>query len=192
MAMTMGFLGREKKGNIPYLGFFHVLGATLGGAVIGGFLGIIGQLLSLWIWHRELILIVTALALWQALTRRPARLGIQRQVSRAWAHTMLLELRYFLWGVLLGSGVATVIPYSAFLILLTTQLTSGFTLGCLSGALFGGTRQLVALLPLAQEQYRLQPEKAGMLMPILARAVSALNILWIIGGSLLLLVTSWH
>lgn len=190
MAMTMGFLGREKRCSITYLGFFHIIGAILGGAIIGGLLGIIGQLLALWLWRSEVILIVAIFALWQAATKRPAKLGIQRQVPRIWVHTMFPELCYFLWGAILGSGVATIIPYSAFLVLLSVQLTSGFVWGCLSGATFGFTRQLLSLLPLTQSQYRLHPEDAAMLMPELTRYVSVLNILWIIGGCLLLLIVS--
>lgn len=192
MVMTMGLLGREGNRKIAYLGFTHVLGAAIGGAIVGGLLGIIGQLLSLLMWRKELILIVTIFALWQSVTRRPARLGIQRQVPRTWIHTMPLELCNFLWGMLLGSGVATVIPYSAFLILLTTQLTSGLILGCLSGALFGGVRQLVALLPLSLQEYRLCPEKAGMLMSTLTRKVSLLNSFLIIGGGSILLLIIWR
>lgn len=91
MVMTMGLLGREKKRNIVYLGIFHVLGATLGGALIGGFLGAVEWSLLLSKWHREFVVIVTAFALWQSITRRPARLGLQRQVPRIWAHTMVPE-----------------------------------------------------------------------------------------------------
>jgi hypothetical protein len=192
MVMTMGLLGREERRNIVHLSIFHVLGAALGGAMTGGVFGAIGWLLSLSTGHTEIIIGVTVLALWQSVTGRPARLGLQRQVPRLWLHTMVPELCYFLWGMLLGSGIATVIPYSAFFVFLATQLVSGFVLGCATGALFGGIRQLVALLPLLREQYRLHPEKAGMLMSVLARPVSVLNILWIIGGSLLLLATSWH
>ncbi len=49
---------------------------------------------------------------------------------------------------MLGSGVATPIFHTAFLLLLATQLTSGVDLGLLSGALFGAARQATALLPL--------------------------------------------
>lgn len=190
MVMTMGFLGREKRRSIIYLGFFHIMGALLGGAIIGGLLGLIGQSLSLWRWRSEIILIVAIFALWQAMTKRPAKLGMQRQVPRTWVRTMFPELCYFLWGAILGSGVATVIPYSAFLVLLSAQLTSSFVWGCLSGTLFGAARQLISLIPLIQTHYRLHPEDAAMLIPGLTRRISALNILWIIGGSILLLITS--
>ncbi len=192
MVMTMGLLGREEGRKLAHLGFIHILGATIGGAIVGGLFGIIGQLFLLQIWRKELILMVTIFALLQSVTKLPTRLGIQKQVPRTWIHTMPPGLCYLLWGMLLGSGIATVIPYSAFLILLTTQLTSGVILGCLSGALFGSVRQLVALLPLSQKQYRLCPERAGMLMPTLTRPVSLLNSLLILGGGSILLLTAWR
>jgi hypothetical protein len=192
MVMTMGFLGREKNEKIFYLSIFHIFGAILGGTIVGGLFGIIGWLLSLSTWRLGLITMVATFALWQGITGRPARLGLQRQVPRVWLQIMPPELCYFLWGLLLGSGIATIIPYSVFLILLTIHLVSGLALSCTAGALYGGTRQFVALLPLFQRQCRLQPDKAGMLMAIFTKPVSILNVLCIIGGSLLLLPTYWH
>ena len=51
-------------------------------------------------------------------------------------------------GAMLGSGVATPIFHTAFLVLLAAQLTGGVALGLISGALFGAARQATALLPL--------------------------------------------
>lgn len=192
MAMGLGFLGRGKEWRTMYLSILHVVGAALGGAIIGTLLGWFGSLLALSAWRSVGIAVTALFALWQSVSRRPAKLGLHRQVPRRWASTMKAELCYFLWGMLLGSGVATVIPYSAFLVILVTQLTSGVTLGCVSGLLFGGTRGVVALLPLLRKKGRLYPEKLPTLLSALRMKVYWLNMLWIIGGSILLEITVWH
>ncbi len=191
--MAMGLaLGRERIWRAVLVSVLHIVGAALGGAVVGGLLGWLGSLLSLPVWRSELIIAAAIFALWQSLSRHPTTLGLHRQVPRVWERTMSPEPRFFLWGVLLGSGIATVIPYSAFLILLTTQLTSGIILGCVSGALFGGTREAVALLPLLGKRNRLHPEDLPRFLPSLKTRVQQLNILWILIGSALLVLTSWH
>lgn len=188
MAMTIGILGRERTRKIICFALFHIAGAICGGIMIGGFLGIIGQLLSLWRWHTEILLTIGITAFWLSIKRQPSKLGLQRQVPRTWMRVMVPELCYTLWGLLLGSGIATVIPYSAFLVLLTTQLTSGFAFGCLSGAIFGGGRQLIAILPLVRKRYRMHPEDVGMLMPFLTKPISVLNTLWIIASIILVII----
>ncbi len=47
---------------------------------------------------------------------------------------------------LLGSGVATVVPHSAYLVLLAAALVSGRKTGALADAAFGFTRGLVAVV----------------------------------------------
>jgi hypothetical protein len=175
-----------------YLGTVHMVGAAFGGAIVGALLGWLGAVLSLWAWRPALIALTALFALWQSLSRHPSKLGVPRQVPRTWANTMAAELCYFLWGMLLGSGVATSIPYSAFLVVLVAQSTSGVALGCLSGLLFGATRGLVALLPLLSKQGRLHPEKLPTLLPALRLKVEWLNRCWILGGGLLLGITGWH
>jgi hypothetical protein len=192
MAMGLGFLGRGKGWRAIYLGILHVVGAALGGAIIGALLGWFGSLLALSAWRSVAIAVTAIFALWQGVSHRPVRLGLHRQVPRKWANTMAAELCYFLWGMLLGSGVATVIPSSAFLVILVTQFSSGVVLGCISGLLFGGTRGVVALLPLLSKKGRLYPEKLPALLPTLRMKVYWFNILWIIGASVLLEITIWH
>src|SRR5262245_31735956 len=148
MAMGLGFLGR---GNVTYawkVGLLHVFGAVLGGALIGGLLGTGGMLLGLSAWRQVVIGVLALFALWHSLRRRGQGLGLQCQVPRKWARTLLPEPCYFAWGLLLGAGVATVIPYSAYLVLVGMQVTSGVALGAASGALFGGVREALALVPL--------------------------------------------
>ncbi len=191
MVMTMESLGRGKGRRILYLGILHIIGAILGGAIAGSSLGALGDLFSLTSWRTAFIVLASTFALWQSLSRRPARLGFYwQQVPRQWQHTMRADRCYYLWGILLGSGVATLIPYSSLVVLLATQFTSGITLGCLSGAVFGGMRELVALAPLLSKRYRLEPTKAGMLLSKLTRVVRILNVCWIISGGTLLVFTS--
>ena len=171
-----------------------ILSTSPTATVVGGLLGWLGRLLSLsaWPWRPALITIVALFALWQSLSRRPATLGLHRQVPRKWARIMRPEPCYFLWGALLGCGIATVIPYSAFLVVLATQLTSGVVLGCISGMLFGATRELVALLPLLGKQNRVHPLKLVLLLPALAEKVQWLNTLWLLVGSPFLVIAGWR
>jgi len=191
MAMGLAF-GRGRVSRKIFIAVLHVAGAVLGGAIVGGLLGGLGELLSLSVWRPELIIAVVLFALWQSLSHRPAKLGLRRQVPRTWVRTMAPEPRFFLWGVSLGCGVATLIPYSAFLVILVVQLTSGVALGFLSGALFGGMRGAVMLLPVLGRQNRLHPEELPRFLPSLATTVQRINLLWLLLGGPLLLITSWH
>lgn len=190
MAMGLGFLGRGKAWRILYVGLIHVMGAAFGGAIVGIVLGVFGSLLLHSSWQSVIIAVTAIFAFLQQLTRHPRTLGLHRQVPRMWARTLPPIPRFFLWGILLGSGVAIVIPYSAFLLVLATQLTSGIILGSLSGAIFGSTRAIVALLPLLSKGGRLYPEK--LLLPAVSKQLRWLNILLIIVGGFLLVVGSWH
>jgi hypothetical protein len=171
----------------------HISGAALGGAAIGGILGWLGSLFLLATWRLEIIVPLTAFALWQSLSKRPLRLGCQRQVPRQWNQTLPPGSRYFFWGLLLGSGVITIIPYSSFLVVLGVQLTSGTLLGCLSGALFGSTREAMALiLSLHRQIGEPKPSKMMGLLPALQATITQLNIAWILGGCIILLITNWR
>lgn len=93
------------------------------------------------------------LAIWYALRRPSQSLGLNKQVPRSWAHTMPVGIRFLLWGVLLGSGMATVIPHSIFIVVLAIQLSSGPAFAALTGLIFGLIRGLcsVFLLVLGKE-----------------------------------------
>ena len=97
--------------------------------------------------------------------------------------------RYFLWGVLLGSGVATPILSSAFLVLLSAQLTSGILLGALAGFVFGATREAMALLP-GLRGYDHQATMA--LIPNLRPMVRRLNALVALGAGVALVLAAWR
>jgi hypothetical protein len=97
--------------------------------------------------------------------------------------------RFFFWGVLLGSGVGTLIPYSSFLILLGAQLTSGPAVGGVSGALFGGTRAAMALIPPLR---RYNVEKTLDLLPKLRRGAQLLNIGVALAAMITLVLVAWR
>jgi hypothetical protein len=96
--------------------------------------------------------------------------------------------RYVLWGALLGSGVATPILSSAVLVLLGAQLTAGVLLGAATGAVFGVTRESLALVPGLRGA---SPEATMGLLPRLRPATRRLNALVALGGGLALVLIAW-
>ena len=86
---------------------------------------------------------------------------------------------------MLGSGVATPIFHTAFLVLLAAQLTGGVALGLASGALFGAARQATALLPLLG---RLAPGQTMDLLETLRPVARRLNAALILAGGLILVL----
>jgi hypothetical protein len=88
---------------------------------------------------------------------------------------------------MLGSGVATPIFHTAFLVLLAAQLTGGVVLGLASGALFGAARQATALMPLLS---RLDPGRTMGLLETLRPVARSLNAALIIVGGLVLVLVS--
>lgn len=166
----------------------HLLGAMLGGAAVGGLLGALGSLLGLSSWRAVVIAIAVFWAVSLAMSQRPTRLGRQQQVPRRWATTMPPGRRYALWGVMLGSGVATPVVSSSLVVLLGAQTTAGPMLGALAGIVFGGTREAMALLP---PVCRLDPGSTMALLPALRTKVQRLNAVAILAGGLLLVLASW-
>jgi len=88
---------------------------------------------------------------------------------------------------MLGSGVATPIFHTAFLVLLAAQLTGGVALGVVSGAVFGAARQATALLPLLG---RLDPGRTMNLLEMLRPAARRLNAALIVAGGFVLVFVS--
>lgn len=192
MAVSLGILGRGKRQYILYFALFQIFGTTVGGAFTGGLLGVLGTFCTLYQWRVLIIALTTIFALWQSMYHRPKTLGLHRQVPRKWSSTLVSELRFFLWGILLGSGIATIIPYSAFFIVLATQLTSNLFVGALSGAMFGMMRGIAELFPLCKKQYRISSERIPLLFFALRQRVQQLNVFLLVGGGILLVVSSWH
>src|SRR5215204_5254463 len=136
MAVGLGLLGRGGTRQALGLGVLHVAGAALAGALLGGLVGGIGSLAGLEAWRPWIIGGTALLALGLALLPRPPKLGRQRRAPGTPPARV-----YLIWGAMLGSGVATPIFHTAFLLLLAAQLTGGVVLGFISGALFGAARQ---------------------------------------------------
>jgi hypothetical protein len=185
MAVGLGLLGRGGKRQAIGLWALHVAGAALGGALLGGLIGGVGALTGLAAWRPWVVAVGAILAFALALRRTPPKLGRQRQVPRRWAAGTPPARVYLVWGAMLGSGVATPIFHSAFLVLLAAQLTGGVALGIVSGALFGVARQATALLPLLGE---LDPGRTMGLLETLRPAARRLNAALIVVGGLVLLM----
>lgn len=124
-----------------------------------------------------------ALAVYLAVHPSSNGSGLRRQVERR------LELRlrplraYAVWGAELGSGWSTLIPYSAFLLLLAIELRSGPLLGAAAGAAFGLSRQAPAVLAarIAESPASIMP-----LLPQLAPRMRLANlIVCLVGGTAL-------
>ena len=120
----------------------HLLGAAVGGALAGACLGLLGLALHLHEWRVP----VVALGVVAALALRGRRLGLQRQVPRAWAVRLSPASRFFAWGIMLGTGLATLIPYSALLLLASVELTAPFALAVACGVVFGLGREVPVLM----------------------------------------------
>lgn len=189
--MGLSFLGRGRAER--FLGWqlrgLHILGATLGGAFTGSAVGGIGALLIPAAGRPWVIGAVTFWAIVHSLWRPEQPLGRKWQVPRIWNQTMPPRRRYFLWGALLGCGLATPIIYSGFLVLLGAELIAGPFLGGLAGAVFGGIRQALALVPLLH--CRSLSETAAFL-PRLRSPFRRLNLMVVVFGGLLLTLAGWR
>jgi hypothetical protein len=166
------------------VGILHVVSAALGGAAVGTLLGWAGDLAgagddaAVWV-----LTAASAVALVIALRRAPMNLGRPCQVPQRWSKTVPAERLYAVWGLMLGSGVVTLIPYSAHFVLVSAQFVAGPTLGGISGALYGATREAAAL---AGVPGRLQPEPAMNALERWAGAARAGNIAAVaLGGTCL-------
>src|SRR5918997_6421171 len=137
MAVGLGLLGRGGTRRALGLWALHVAGAALAGALLGGLVGGVGALAGLPAWRPWVVVVGALLAFGLGLRRQPPRLGRQRQVPRRWALGTPPSRVYLVWGAMLGSGVATPIFHSAFLVLLAAQLTGGVVVGLGFLALFG-------------------------------------------------------
>ncbi len=187
MAVGLGLLGRGGKRQALGLWALHLAGAALAGALLGGLVGGLGALAGLAAWRPWVIGGGALLALGLGLRRQPPKLGRQRQVPRRWAPGTPLSRVYLVWGAMLGSGVATPIFHTAFLVLLAAQSTGGVALGLVSGALFGAARQATALLPLLG---RLDPGRTMGLLETLRPVARGLNAALILAGGLVLVLVS--
>lgn len=150
MGLSLGLLGRGGTGRAWRYGILHVVMAGVGGAVVGGLLGLVGQLLGLAQWRWWIIGVTALVALGIALTHSSYQLLSQRQVPRRWSPKYHLTTVYTVWGLMMGCGLYTPVYHTALLVMLATQLTVGPTVGIISGFLFGIVRQSTSLWPVAR------------------------------------------
>lgn len=143
MASGLCLLGRGERRRSLYA-TAHVVFAAAGGAIAGLTLGLVGQSVHA-ILRNTLAVGLAALAAYLAIRPPPAGAGLSRQVVRTLERRVRPLPAYAFWGVELGSGFSTVIPYSAFLLLLAIELASGPRLAAAAGAGFGLVRQGTAV-----------------------------------------------
>jgi hypothetical protein len=186
MAVGLSLLGRGGTRQALGLWALHVVGAALAGGLFGGLVAGVGALLGLPAWRAWVVGGAALLAFWLGQRRSPPSLGRRRQVPRRWAPGTPPSRVYVAWGAMLGSGVATPIFHTVFLVLLAAQVTGGLALGLLSGALFGAARQVTALVPLLR---RLDPGQTMDLLETHRSNARRLNAaLVVVGGLVLILV----
>lgn len=164
----------------------HVAGAGLGGATAGVLVGGIGWATSLDRLRPPTLIAAIGIALVVAL-RAQNGFGRRRQVPRAWIRTMPPRRALFLWGALLGSGVATLIPHSALVLLVAAQLAAGAWLAALSGLVFGIAREAPAALALLEQ---LDPQQTMALLARLGVPAARVNVIAVTGGGAALVASA--
>lgn len=98
------------------------------------------------------------------------------------------ELRYLLWGLLLGSGVLTVIPYSLLLLVLAGQMASGVVVGAASGAIVGAVRESAIVPPLLAGAGAAEPSRLMELLPRFRTLARRANTSLVAAGALALIL----
>jgi hypothetical protein len=124
----------------------HVAGGAVGGAAVGLVVGGIGALLGAGGYSTALLGVAGAALLLARLRSNGLRgYGLDRQVPRNWDVRMRPLPLYAAWGAMLGSGVATLVPYLCFFMLIAAEATVPVTVAVLAGAIYGGVRQAAAV-----------------------------------------------
>lgn len=165
----------------------HVIGAALGGAVLGITISLSGAALDLPQYRGVVGVLAGMVALLIAVRRPAAHLGRQRQVPRAWGRNMPPTRAYFLWGVLLGAGGLTVVPYSSYVIVIAAEATTRPVVAALVGMTFGTLREAASIwLSLTRTNPRTISDSLPQYRTIAYRA----NLVFGVSGSLALMATS--
>ena len=165
----------------------HLAGAVGGGALLGAGLGLAGSVLELGRLRAWIVGGAAVIALLISVTRSHFELGRPCQVPRKWSRSMPAYRRFFVWGTMLGAGVVTLIPYPAYLLLLSAQATSGTSSAAIAGALFGLAREGPALLGVFRST---EPEETMEILPRLRPAWRAVNVSLIVTGGAALILTA--
>lgn len=142
-------LGERGKGNrFAVTAAAFVLGATAGGAVLGGVLAVVGLVPSLVLGEHAALAAVGIVALVAAGFEFTGRAlpSIPRQVDENWLHEYRGWVYGFGFGFQLGAGVLTYITSAALYATIAAALLVGHPLAAVGiGVVFGVTRGLTLL-----------------------------------------------
>lgn len=188
MAIGLRPSGRRAVARVIRVQGLHIFGAAVGGAATGAVLGFAGDVTGLDRWPVPVVASAAVLATFLGL-RRKGKLGRQCQVPRVWERTGRQNLVAMGWGALLGCGVATLIPYSAFFLLAGTQLVAGPVWAAAAGAVFGAARQATIVVPTIRSQ---DPRTIMSLLPKLRDRVARLNTAVAFAGGTVLVLAVWR
>lgn len=144
--MVLG-LAPPKRGSGDYPGrrgiaVLHALGLLSGGAITGCVLGALGAIVSHGLGNE----LLAALALMAAGTYAGVDLGLWRfphvapgwQVPRVWLRDLPGAAAYAGFGVLLGVGILTAVPFAAFTALLVLEFSvASYVIGTTVGVAYG-------------------------------------------------------
>jgi hypothetical protein len=188
MACGLSFLGRGRGVQSWRLVLIHVFGAAGGGAAVGAALGGAGAIFPWGGWRPWAVASGAVVAVRFADRRYSTGIGLHRQVPRAWARTMPLGRLYLLWGALLGSGIATVIPHSAFLVLAVGELAAGPVVASIAGAIFGAAREGSVMIAVAS---RWDPSRTTSALQRYHTVAARANATAVVVGGFALTASQW-
>lgn len=101
---------------------------------------------------------------------------------------MPLGRLFLLWGLLLGSGLATVIPQSSLILLITLEASVGPAVAAALGAIYGATRVSMHLILAAKAP---PLERAMTIVPRLQNPAALANVaVVLVGGITLALIAN--
>lgn len=166
------------------LAMVHTLAAAAGGAALGAALGGVGLLLRLDEIRPWFIACGAAGATYLSWSRRHGRLGRQKQVRRRWPRGTPRWLAFVAWGLNLGFGVLTSIPYASWLFVLVAEAAAGPFLAAIAGAFLGAARE--SLLLVAAFRSRDPSWLMNLLPPRLDRSARIGDVALIMAGGALL------
>lgn len=175
MAAGLCSLGRGTRTLICLPAAAHLVGAIAGGVSLGlvisfatGFVGLA---------RMGVLVFAAALVLAVALSlRRMQSCGLKRQVPRGWGRTMRPTPRFGLWGAQLGVGVATVVPYPAFVLVVAMESVSDLPRAILIGFCYGFGRGSANLASGAFIGVGSGPSEAARLLPTFRGHARVLNV----------------
>jgi len=182
MAIAMTVPGGIRRRQVALVAA-HLAGAALGGACVGALLGAVGAALALGHLSVPILVAVAAAVALATLRPRGRSYGIRCQVPRRWT-TRETYAVVSGWGLLLGSGFATLVPYPAYFFLPALELLVGIQAAAVAGATFGLVRELVVLWPLLT---RRDPEHAmNLLEPMrrFGRRMNAILLVTVVAGGI--------